>query len=375
MNLPLFKLEDYLSEREFSTDIMFSGSDMEAFLMQDIIKLAKPEILDIWNNLKLSYTYPLGNPILLNELNKKYNLDNYSENICTFSGAEEGIYAALNTILNKDDHVIVFSPCYQSLKEIPNNICEVSEIQLKFLNKKCFFDISEVSTLIKPNTKMIIFNFPHNPSGTIISKEELKYLIDLSRKHGLYIFSDEVYRGLEVNQTDQLPYIASEYEKGISLGVMSKSYGMPGLRVGWLATQDKKLLKKISNMKHYLSICNSAPSEILSIISLQNEDYIYSRNLAILNNNLKLISTFFQEHDSIFEWYSPKGGCIAFPKLKLKRPVYDFCEELRIKEKIVLLPGDIFDHDHNHFRVGFGRLNMPEALSRLKRFITTENLL
>jgi len=149
---------------------------------------------------------------------------------------------------------------------------------------------------------------------------------------------------------------------------------MPGLRIGWLAMQDKKTLKNISNMKHYLSICNSAPSEILSIIALQNEEDINSRNLNILNKNLILLKQFFQEHNRIFEWFEPKGGCIAFPKLKLDIPIYDFCEKLRLKEGVVLLPGNIFDNHENHFRVGYGRLNMPEALIRLKRFLHSENL-
>lgn len=374
MKLPIFKLEDYLSEREFFCDIMFSGSDMESFLMQDILKLANPDVLNIWNNLKLEYTLPLGNPLLLEELNKKYKLNSAFENICTFTGAEEAIYASLNTIIDKNDHVIVLTPCYQSLRDIPKQLCEISELKIKFENGKSFFDLSEVSSLIKSNTKLIIINFPHNPTGALISINELNSLIELSRKHGIYIFSDEVYRGLEHNKEDKLPYVASIYEKGISLGVMSKSYGMPGLRIGWLAMQDKKTLKNISNMKHYLSICNSAPSEILSLIALQNEEDINSRNLNILNKNLILLKCFFQEHNRIFEWFEPKGGCIAFPKLKLDLPIYDFCEKLRLKEGVVILPGDIFDNHENHFRVGYGRLNMPEALKRLKRFLHSESL-
>lgn len=375
MKLPIFKLEDYLSEREFSCDIMFSSSDMESYSMQDVVNMAKPELLDMWNNLKLSYTYPRGNPLLLEEINKKYQLKSPSENICSFAGAEEAIYAALTTILCKEDHVIVFTPCYQSLHEIPNHICEVSEVKLKFSNGKCFFDVHDVVLLIKPNTKMIIMNFPLNPSGTLLLKDEFIYLIDLARKHGIYIFSDEVYHGLEDNPNDQLPFVASVYEKGISLGVMSKSYGMPGLRIGWLAMQDKDTLTKIADNKHYLSLCNSAPSEILSIISLQNEKQIHARNLKILNDNLILLKDFFQDHKNIFEWFEPKGGCIAFPKLKLDIPIYDFCENLRIKEGIVLLPGNVFDYEGNHFRVSYGKLSMPEALSRFKKFLKTERIL
>ena len=369
MKLPIFKLEEYLGEREFSTEIMFSGSDMESFSLQEILSMANEESLQIWNNLRLSYTEPRGNPLLLHELNKRYKLKNALNNICIFSGAEEAIYSALNTILSKDDHAIVLTPCYQSLVDIPKSISDVTEVKLKFLNGQCFFDITEIEKAIKKNTKLLIINFPHNPSGALMTKAEQTSLIELARHHDFYIFSDEVYRGLEHNKEDQLPTMASIYEKGISLGVMSKSYGLAGLRIGWIAMQDNHLLKNMERMKHYLSLCNSAPSEILSLIALQNEDVIHTRNLNILKINLKMIKSFFQEHNDIFEWYEPKGGCIAFPKLISKQSIYDFAEDLRKAEGVLLTPGDVFDDQNNHFRVSYGRLNMPEALFRIQRFL------
>lgn len=375
MILPIFKLEDYLSAREFDCDIMFSGSDMETFKMQDLLSYASPEMLTAWDKLELSYTQPKGHPLLLNELNKKYLMPNEYSHICTFNGAEEGIYATLSTLLKKEDHVIVFTPCYQSLKEIPRNICEISELEANFIAGKCFFDLTKLNRLIKKNTKMLIINFPHNPSGIILSKQELNEVIAIAKKHDLYIFSDEVYRGLEINSNDRLPYLATCYPKGISLGVMSKAYGLPGLRIGWIVSQDPKVIDLAANLKHYLTICNSAPSEILAIIALQNEDKIFKRNKEILENNLPKLRALFTSYTNLFEWYEPQGGCIAFPKLNLNMSAYEFCEKLSKSKKIQLLPGTVFDAKGNHFRVGFGRKNMPEALKRLEEFICEENLL
>lgn len=373
MKLPIFKLEEYLSEREFNCEIMFSGSDMETYQMHELLNLASPQTKEIWDSLNLSYTHPKGHPILLEEINKRYQLPSSFENICTFNGAEEAIYVALTNILNKDDHAIVFSPCYQSLKDLPKHLCEVSELPMEFSNGMCSFNLDILPTLIKKNTKIIIINFPHNPTGHIISKNELNFLIEIARKHNLYIFSDEVYRGLEINEADQLPPVASIYEKGISLGVLSKSYGLPGLRIGWLTSQDKQLMTKVSQFKHYLTICNGAPSEILAIIALQNEAAIYNRNQKIIEKNLKLLRNFFLNRNEIFEWFEPKGGCIAYPKLKLNTSAYDFCEQFSQKQKVQLLPGDVFDHYENHFRVGFGRVNMPEALKRFDIFLNNCN--
>ena len=122
---------------------------------------------------------------------------------------------------------------------------------------------------IKQNTRLIAINFPHNPTGKLISKEKLNTLIEISRKHGIYLFSDEVYRLMERKEEIRLPQIADIYEKGLSLNVMSKAYGLPGLRIGWIASKDIELLDKMERMKHYLSICNSSPSELLSIIALK----------------------------------------------------------------------------------------------------------
>ena len=373
MKLPVFKLEEYLGEREFTTEIMFSGSDMESFSVQELLNLANPESATLWNSLRLHYTEPTGHPLLRRELCKLYGFEDSAKQICTFAGAEEAIFAALQTILNKDDHAIIVTPCYQSLCEIPKSICAISHIEIKFegdcFPRSCRLDVSEVEKNIRHNTKLLVINFPQNPTGAMISREEQNLLVELARKHNLYIFSDEVYRGLEHDQKDQLPAIASIYEKGCSLGVMSKAYGLAGLRIGWLATRDQKLLCQIEHFKHYLSICNSAPSEILAIVALQNSENIIARNHGILKSNLDLLKTFFKSHAHIFEWFEPKGGCVAFPRLILKQNIFDFAENLRASKGVLLLPGQVFGNERNHFRISYGRFNMPEALKRLQMFL------
>jgi aspartate/methionine/tyrosine aminotransferase len=369
VKLPPFKLEEFLGEREFSTEVMFSGSDMESFALAEIIAMAKPETLKMWNTLRLHYTEPKGHPQLLQEIANLYGFESPSQNICTFAGAEEGIYAAMQVLLGKDDHVIVVTPCYQSLGEIPKSLCEVTEVELRFQHGTCWVDVHDIEKAVRSNTKILVLNFPHNPTGAMITKEDQDFLVTLARRHGFYIFCDEVYRGLEHDSKDQLPPFASVYEKGISLGVMSKPYGLPGIRVGWLAMQDSRILQEIGHFKHYLSICNSAPSEILAIIALQNHDKIIARNQNILQANLKMLIDFFKKHEAIFEWFEPKGGCIAYPRLLLNEDVYDFAEEFRKKEGVLILPGSVFDDTNNHFRISYGRSNMPEALRRFESFL------
>ncbi|NRB11590.1 MAG: aminotransferase class I/II-fold pyridoxal phosphate-dependent enzyme [Rickettsiaceae bacterium] len=234
-------------------------------------------------------------------------------------------------------------------------------------------DLAEITKAIKTNTKCIIINFPHNPTGAIITKEELQGLVDICRQHDIWLFSDEVYYGLGTPQKGWASPVCSLYDKALSLNVMSKSFGMAGLRVGWLACQDKNILHKIKQIKDYLSICCSAPAEIISIIAMQNREYIWHRNNEIIRHNFALLEEFLRQYSELFSWVKPQGGCIGFVKYHGKETVNDFCDKLVKAKGVLLMPANIYDHDSNHFRVGFGRKNMPDALERLKDFLN-ENL-
>lgn len=367
-NLPLFRLEDYLATREFKAPYMLCASDVETHSMQEILAMADDECHGLWNNLSLGYTEPYGMPALLNEIPNLYGSTVSQENILTFAGAEEGIYCACHALLEPGDHAIVVTPCYQSLESIPASLCSVSSVELKY-EENWELDIEKVRASIQPNTKLLLINFPHNPTGTLLTYEQQAELVKLARQHGIWIFSDEVYRLLELDSNDRLPDIASVYEKGLSLSVMSKAFGLAGLRIGWIACQDKNFIKLMSDMKHYLSICNSAPSEVLALIALKNKSKLLGRNLETMRRNIKLFDQFFEDYADLFEWVRPKGGCIGFPKLKSDEKVFDFSEALLNAKGVVTLPNTVYDFSGNHFRIGFGRKNTPEALDLLKEFI------
>ncbi|NQY43777.1 MAG: pyridoxal phosphate-dependent aminotransferase [Legionellales bacterium] len=320
------------------------------------------------DKIQLRYTETYGHPILLEDISKEYNSSITKDNILCFAGAEEGIYTALHSLLNENDHAIIITPCYQSLESIAGSICSVSHIPLQH-NKNWDLDIQLVKDNLKSNTKVIIINYPHNPTGALISHDQQQEIINIAREKNIWIFSDEAYRLLEIDPKHRLEPMANLYEKAISLGVMSKSFGLAGLRIGWTVTQDLNFLKTMSEMKYYLSICNSAPSEILSIIALRNKDKILKRNIGIMSSNLQLLDNFFNNTQDIFDWIPPKGGCIGFPKIKLKISAYDFCENLRKNKGVVAIPNTVYNFKENHFRIGFGRKNMPKALDKVKNFL------
>ncbi|MBT5186909.1 MAG: aminotransferase class I/II-fold pyridoxal phosphate-dependent enzyme, partial [Kordiimonadaceae bacterium] len=290
----------------------------------------------------------------------------------------EGIYAAMKALLTADDHVIVIAPNYQAAETIPLSICEVTGVSLQEDNDWAL-DIEAIAGALRPNTKLISINFPNNPTGKIISLDELKSLVELAREFDAYIFSDEVYRGIEIDESKRLPQIADVYEKGLSLNVMSKAYGLPGLRIGWVASKDHEALPALERYKHFLTICNSAPSEILSLIALKSRDKLLMKNKKIVSDNLDKLDKFFAEFPDHFEWKRPDGGAVAFPKYLKHEQQGDhtcnqFCEDLLNDTGILILPPKIYLSElvrtpQDRFRVGFGREGMDEMLDKFYHYL------
>lgn len=371
----VFKLEEYLTAYEFSAKYLLCCSDAESFSMQEIIALASDSEKNLWDDLRLGYTEPYGLPILRETIASSLYPGLRDQNILCFAGAEEGIFASLHVICEPGDHVIVLTPCYQSLLEIPLlKGASVTQVLLREENE-WKIDLTDISTEIKSNTKCLVMNFPHNPTGQVITQAELLDLVKLCAKHDLWLFSDEVYRLLGQGRGDGLSEgswpapAACVYPKAISLGVMSKAFGMAGLRVGWIACQDTDMIHKIKKMKDYLSICNSSPAEVISLIALNNREKILKRNNQIVANNLALIDSFVEEYSDFFSWVRPRGGCVGFMKYKGLEAVDDFCKRLIQEKGVLLMPASIYDYNGNHFRIGFGRKNMPEALNKLREFL------
>ena len=179
---------------------------------------------------------------------------------------------------------------------------------------------------------------------------------------------------MEVNENERVQSIADAYEKGISLYVMTKSFGLAGLRVGWLATRDASFLKEVCSYKLYISICNSAPSEILAIIALRAKDQILKRNRNIMLKNLSILDAFMERNQKYLSWTRPKGGTMAVLKLLLPITVEDFASHLVETEGVLIMPSSVFDLPGNFFRIGFGRKNMPDVLKRFESYLQKQGM-
>ncbi len=371
--LPDFKLERYFSRWEFTARYHLCASDMESMSVNELLALASAEDRARWDGLTLGYIETFGTPALRAAIAATYDSIS-NEDVLAFAGAEEGIFAAMQVLLQPDDHAIVVTPNYQSAETLPGAICDVSGIALDPEND-WHLDLDRVRAALRPNTRLISINFPHNPTGKIIPRDDLAALVDIARERGIYLFSDEVYRLIERNETMRLPQVADVYEKGLSLNVLSKSYGLPGLRIGWIATRDRKVLSRMERVKHYLSICNSAPSEALAVIALNARDTILERNRGIVADNLSTLNEFFGEFPDVFEWRIPDGGCIGYPRYLGTDGVETFCDRLVDETGVLLLPASVYQSAYgpspdDRFRIGYGRRNMHEALDALRGYLT-----
>ena len=370
--LPDFRLETHFAKWEFSARYHMTASDAESISLRDLLAMATPEEREEFEGMWLGYTETFGAPDLRETIATTYTKQSASDILC-FAGASEGIFAANTVILDKDSHAIVVTPNYQSHETLPAAICEATGVPLD-PDDGWSLDIDRVAAAIRPNTKLMTINFPHNPTGTILPLDRYEALIDLCRKHGIYILHDEIFNGLGPTGARHLPFIADVYERGLSLNVMSKSFGLPGLRVGWIACQDAEILSKMERMKHYLSICNSGPSERLTKIALNNRDALLARNCAIVDENLPKWEAFFARYPDLFDWRRPDGSCMAFPRYKGSEGVEEFCRSLVEDSGVLLLPSTIYSSElgptpTDRFRLGFGRSGLDEGLAALEAHV------
>ncbi len=367
-----FALETYMSKWEFVAKYNMTASDAESMRLPELLAMANDEDRADFANLSLGYTETFGAPALRQEIAGTYDTVE-PENLICFAGAEEAIYVAMKVLLTADDHAIVITPNYQAAETIPLSICAVTGVALD-INNDWELDIGLVEKALRPNTKLISVNFPNNPTGRILPRATFDALIDLCRKHDIWLFSDEVYRLIEKDETLRLPQAVDVYERGISLNVMSKAYGLPGLRIGWLASKDRDFLVHCERYKHFLSICNSAPSEVLARIALKNRDRILARTRGVVRDNIGVLNAFFAEFPHLFDWREPDGGCVAFIRYKGADGVEEFTRRVVEEAGVFFLPSSVYRSDltpvpENCLRIGFGRLHVPEGLTALRNWL------
>ena len=363
-----FAIERYFARYEFKTKYLLSASDCDGYSLEYVLNLASESEKESWNRLKLGYTETRGSIALRNAIKQHYKTINVDEILVSSPG--EANFILMNVILNRGDHVVCMSPMYQSLYQIAKAIgCKISFWKPEPDQKSWYYNPEQLAKLITSKTKLIIINFPHNPTGFAPDKNDYKSIIEMAREKGILLFSDEMYRFLDHNRQGTLSSASDLYENAVSLWGTSKTFGLAGLRLGWLTSKNKDLLQKIENFKDYLTICNSATSELLATIALNNLEKFVEPNLEKIRKNISLFKQFHSRNAGFFDFPLPVAGSTAFIKLNIKETSMQFAEKLVRETGIMLLPAETFEYGHKHARIGFGRANLPEILGIFEQYI------
>lgn len=367
MQMPEFKLERYFAKYEFNSKFLLSASDCETLTIEELLKMAGKDHLELLS-LNLGYTDSQGHIDLRTEISKLYENIKPSE-VLAVAGAEEGIYIAIRSLLRSGDHVIVQTPCYQSMISVAESQGITVTKWIMDPNDDWELNLDQLRNSLRQNTKMIIINFPHNPTGAIISHSKYEEIIKIAKSSDLILFSDEVYRLLELDEKSRLRSTVDMYKKAISLGVMSKAFGLAGLRLGWIVCRDKEILNALIGYKDYTTICNNVVGEYLATLALSIKEQILQRIRTIIDKNILILDDFMSAHNHIFSWVRPKGSSIGYIQLQGDIRAEEFCSLLVKATGVLLLPSIVYGMEDNYFRIGFGRENFSSALEAFGNYL------
>lgn len=364
MRIEEFKLERHLAQHEFTAKYVMGASDCESYALNEI--LSEKDLTDL-SSFRLGYSESQGNSELRKVIASLFKAVNYEQIVV--AAPQESIFLTLNSMLDPGDEVIVQVPCYQSMCAIPIAIgCKQINWKPSIVKKKWHWNIDLLRQRVNKKTKLIIVNSPQNPTGALFTQKEFLDIIDVAKENGCYLLSDEMYRMMEYHAEDRLPIGSDLYEKCVSLSGLSKSFGLGGLRIGWLSVPEKEILDRIVKLKDYTTLSNSSLSEFVALIALRKRKTLLKRNLGIVKRNLNYLDDFFVRHADKFTWLRPDAGPVAFVKTNL---VFNesFCNDLVNEKGVLATPGSTFGYGANFFRIGFGRKNLPKALKAFEDFI------
>ncbi len=404
-----FALERYFARHEFSARYLLSASDCQGPAMAELVAMTDDGLLARWENLRLGYTESQGLPELRAEIASLYGEVGAEQVIdadraidaeqVLVAAPEEAIFLTMHALLAPGDHVICTFPGYQSLYELARSIgCEVDlwepAEQVEGAEGAGWrFDPAGLEALIRPDTKLVVWNFPHNPTGALPSAGDFSRMVDTVARVGAWLFSDEMYRLLEPAPESRLPAAVDLYEQAVSLGGMSKAFGLAGLRIGWVAARDQALLERIKSLKDYTTICSSAPSELLALMALRSGESILAANVARVERNLRAAAVFFDRHRDMFRWAPPQAGTVCFPRLvaasgltasgaagsgaaprnTVSAPGAEFfCAQVLERTGVLLLPSTVYGYGDSHFRLGLGREDFSAGLEALGDYLTSD---
>jgi aspartate/methionine/tyrosine aminotransferase len=314
----------------------------------------RQESLDRLLDLRLGYSEARGTLALRTELAGTY--DGVSpDDILITTGAIEANFLLFTTLLQPGDHVVAVYPAYQQLYSVAKAIgCEVSPWTISQADHRFAFGIAELERLVRPNTRMIVVNTPHNPTGAILSQQDLERIYAIAEAAGAVVLCDEAYRWLDLPEGPRLAApMRNLGPAAISVGTVSKPFGLPGLRIGWIAATEA-IVRACWSTRDYTSLSPAGISDYLATVALRHRDVLIARNYAIVDENLRVADRWFAEQADLAAWDRPRGGLLALVRYSPGMPSSQLADMLAADYSVMLAPGSAFGYE-GHLRIGIGQ--------------------
>lgn len=347
-----------------------SNSSAQSLTLEELCRLSSEDL----SSIELSYSSFKGSDVLRKniaqfhqELNHHKTLMN-EDNVLTFCGAQEALSSVYQAVLEPNDEVVVVTPNYPSLTQMAEQLgCVIKAINLSAENnwQVC---INDFKSRINKNTKLIVINSPHNPTGSFIDSALAEEILTLAKQFDCYLIADDVSQASNYHNLP-LSHRFLDYDKTIVISVMSKSFGLSGLRIGWAVSKNKDLLSKLLAIKSFSSICCSALDEAAAILAFENKDKIIKNNNLIIKSNIKLFQAFVDRYSEQFNWQPPKAGILAVVEVKNSRDIKAWAENMTHKTGVLVLPAILFGLTGNYFRLGLGQNNFEDLLAKLSDYL------
>jgi aspartate/methionine/tyrosine aminotransferase len=365
-----FLVEKFLNAYEHKVEVNLGETCVEPFTLGEFLELIEyTNFFDDLKKAKLTYGFVEGDPELRNGLASMYK-HMKAENIITTLGAIGANFLAFYSLINPGDTVISIFPTYQQLYSVPKSFgANVKLLRLRPENG-WIPKTNELSKLIDKKTKLIVINNPHNPTGSLINAELLKEICGMAEDAGAYVLCDESYRGLYLKPGDYVPSAVDLSERAIATGSFSKAFSLTGLRLGWIAANEK-IIKECMLHRDYTTISTGIIDNALAALAIKHKDRIYQRNLKIIRTNHEIL-THWVENENLIDWVPPKAGSVAFLKYKMDVPSKEICLRLIRKKRTLLVPGSCFEME-GYLRIGYGcrTQTLIEGLLRLKQILNS----
>lgn len=368
MQIEPFALERWMTRWELDVDYDIAESGILPLSLDELFGLLGDELAAETDReihrMRLGYSEARGTHGLRSVLAATYARAG-ADDILVTTGAIEANFLLFHTLLRKGDHVIAVSPAYQQLHSVPRAIGADLSLWDVTSPDGFTYDLDKLAGLLRPDTKMIVLNSPHNPTGAMLSEAHLRDVISLAERSDAWILSDEAYRWLEHPGGERLPAPAHDLsERAISVGTLSKPFGLPGLRVGWFAAS-ADVARQAWGLRDYVSLSPSGISDVLARVVIEHRDRILPRNDWIITQNLETARRWFAENADLVSWSEPKAGLLAMMRYELPVDSMTLANGLARDARVMLAPGSTFGLEH-HLRIGIGQHPdlFAEGLSR-----------